>query len=126
MADGYFRRPGGVHDGSRAQTIRIYLKHHNDPEKKFQPRERVCSDYEDPRTKQLQKGCGATLQRFVTYPNGKGMLFDSAPKVVEGTEVNMGDGGIVANVYTDNVHFGTCPMRTRKPVADALQRAAGE
>lgn len=129
MGDGYFRRPSGVkgtHDGSRAQTIRIYLKHHNDPDKLFQPRERVCSDYEDPRTHQTQRGCGATLQRYVTYPNRKGMLFDGPPVIVDGSEVAMGDGAIVANAYTTNVHFGTCPMRTRNPVPDARQRAAGE
>jgi hypothetical protein len=113
------------HDGRRAQTIRIYLKHHNDPEGKFQPRERVCSDYEDPRRAGVvHKGCGATLQRFVTYPNQRGMLFDSPPHVVAGTEVQMGDGGIVANVTTENVHFGTCPMRQRG-AADGKQAAAG-
>lgn len=112
------------HDGRRAQTIRIYLKHLNDPEGKFQPRERVCSDYEDPRTHVTHRGCGATLQRFVTYPNAKGMLFDSAPHIVEGTQAHIGDGGIVANVTTENVHFGTCPMRQRG-TADGKQAAAG-
>lgn len=113
------------HDGRRAQTIRIYLKHHNDPDGKFQPRDRVCSDYEDPRRAGvINKGCGATLRRFVTFPNEKGMLFDSEPVVVEGSEVSVGNGGIVASVYTANVHFGSCPMRQRG-VSDGKAAAAG-
>lgn len=59
------------------------------------------------------------------------MRFDSAPEVVEGSETNLGNGGIVAEVYTDTVHFATCRARKRAEpqttgVADSRQHSAGE
>lgn len=113
------------HDARRAQTIRIYLKHHNDPDNKFQPREKVCSDYTDGKNV-THRGCGATTLRYVTYPNEKGMMFDSEPRIVEGSEAHTGNGGIVAAVYVENVHFGTCPMRNRSKLEDGKQAAGGE
>jgi hypothetical protein len=94
------------HGGQRAQRIRIYLRHHNDPEGKFQPKEARCeSDADKGRT-----GCGATIWFYITFPNQKRMPFDGPPKVVENSEVSIGDGGIVAQVSTENVHFATCPQ----------------
>jgi hypothetical protein len=107
----------GTHSGARAQTIRIYLRHHNDPEGKFTPRELTCQDYTDGKGVE-QKGCGGTVWRYLTYPNQKAMRFDGPPIVVEGTEVNIGDGGIVASVQTSNVHYSTCTAK-RKPEAAA-------
>lgn len=110
------------------QTIRIYLKHHTN--QNLAPRQVTCQDYENPRTKATEKGCGGLVIRYATYPRGKGMRFDSAPEVVEGTDTNMGDGSIVASVYTENCHFATCPARKREPVAagftDARRDSAGE
>lgn len=111
------------------QTIRIYLKHHTNPT--LAPRAVTCQDYENPRSHATEKGCGGSVLRYATYPRGKGMRFDGPPVVVEGSETNMGDGGIVAEVYTDNVHFATCPARQRKEptttgFADTKQHAAGE
>lgn len=128
MGNGYSPRPDGVQAGMSRQTIRIYLKHHTNPS--LAPRSVTCQDYENPRTKATEKGCGGSVVRFATYPRGKGMRFDSAPEVVEGSETNMGDGSIVASVYTDNVHFSTCPVRKRKEpeaaTTDSRQYAAGE
>lgn len=108
------------------QTVRIYLKHHTN--EALAPRSVTCQDY--PSKKGIEKGCGGTVLRYATFPNQKGMRFDSAPVVVEGSETNMGDGSIVASVYTDNVHFATCPARHRAPVTtdvpDAKAHAAGE
>lgn len=94
------------------QAIRIYLKHHTN--ESLAPRQVTCQDYDDPRTKAQMKGCGGTVLRYATYPRGKGMRFDGPPEVVEGSETSMGDGSIVASVYTDNVHFSTCPARKRE------------
>lgn len=96
-----------THDGGRAQTIRIYLRHHNDPDGRFTPTQGSCeTDAEKGRV-----GCGGALTFYRTYPNQKRMPFDGPPDVVPGTEANIGDGGIVAVVYTKNVHFATCPKR---------------
>lgn len=129
MAVGYYRRPGGVapHGGQRAQAIKIYLRHHNDPEKKFQPTQAVCETDEA----KGRVGCGGSIFFYITYPNQKRMPFDGPPVVVDGSEVQMGDGGVVAQVYTDNVHFATCPAKKKaEPVTsgfvDARSRAAGE
>lgn len=101
----------------KAQTIRIYLRHPGDPDSKFLPRPKVCTDYDNPRTGHLEPGCGATLVRFVTYPNEKGIYFDGPPRIVEGSEVKLETGAIVGSVYTDTVHFATCPMRQRTRAA---------
>lgn len=117
----------GPHDGRRAQTIRIYLKHHNDPDGKFQPREVSCQDYTDSKGVE-QKGCGATVWRYLTFPNQKAMRFDGPPQIVPGSEVGIGDGGIVASVVTTNVHYSTCAAK-KKPEApppfDRLAAAEG-
>jgi hypothetical protein len=104
----------GPHDGSRATTVRVYLRHHTKPD--FNPQPATCSDdAEKGRT-----GCGASLIFYRTYPGEKRMPFDGEPRIKEGTEVNMGDGGIVAAVYSDNVHFATCPhYKGRRPAASA-------
>lgn len=115
----------GPHNASRAQTIRIYLRHHNDPDGKFIPREVTCQDFTD-RKGIEQKGCGATVQRFLTFPNQKAMRFDGPPVVVEGTTVQLGDGGVVAEVRTDNVHYATCGARKpERPSTDFRTQAAG-
>lgn len=117
----------GPHDGRRAQTIRIYLRHHKDPDGKFQPREVTCQDYTD-RQGVTQKGCGATVWRYLTYPNAKAMRFDGPPIVVPDTEVHIGDGGIVAKVETANVHYSTCGARkpqTPPTAPDFRSQAAG-
>lgn len=104
----------------RPQTVRIYLRHHNDPEGKFTPKDATCeTDEEKHRT-----GCGAALRFFITYPNQKRMPFDGEP-VLAAEPVMMGDGGVVASVFNTNVHFGTCPhsraneSRRREAVAVA-------
>lgn len=95
------------HGGQRAQSIRIYLRHHNDPEGRFTPKTASCeTDEEKGRT-----GCGGQIKFYITFPNQRRMPFDGEARVVPGTEVNMGDGAIVANVWSDNVHFSTCPHR---------------
>lgn len=99
----------GPHDGRRAQQIRVYLRHHNDPEGRFTPQPGTCET--DPEKHRV--GCGGAIVFYRTYPNEKRMPFDGPPVVVEGTEVNIGNGGIVAKVYTENVHFATCPKRPR-------------
>lgn len=110
----------------KIQIIRIYLKHHNDPSGKYQPRTRVC----ETNTERGFVGCGQTVHRYVTYPNEKGMLLDGPPIVVQ--ETALGNGAIIAEIKTDNVHFATCPARARKPrpeatpAADDKTRAAGE
>lgn len=99
----------GPHDGRRAQQIRIYIRHHNDPEGKFKPQQATCeTDAEKGRV-----GCGGTVWFYRTYPNQKRMPFDGPPVVVEGTTAQMPDGGVVAKVETHNVHFATCPKRER-------------
>lgn len=115
----------GPHNTSRAQQIRIILRHHNDPEGKFTPKELVCQDYEDGKGK-LQKGCGASVWRYKTFPNQKSMRFDGPPIVVPDTTVQMGDGSVVAKVETTNVHYGTCAARRQDPpVKDFRTAAAG-
>lgn len=115
----------GPHNASRAQTIRIYLRHHNDPEGKFTPRELTCQDYKDGKGVE-HKGCGGTVWRYLTYPNQKAMRFDGQPIVVDGSEVNMGDGSIVASVRTENVHYATCTARREQPaLSDFRSQASG-
>lgn len=92
-----------------APTIRIYLRHHT--KKGLHPTARTCRDWTD-RTGTVHRGCGFPVVRYATYPNQKTMLFNGPPRVVDGTTVALGDGGIVARVYTDNVHFATCSART--------------
>lgn len=91
-----------------AQTIRIYLRHHTRPE--LRPTPRTCRDWTD-RKGVTHRGCGASVTRYLTYPNQKGMLFDREPRAAA-DPVAIGDGGIVGAVYTDTVHFATCGMRT--------------
>lgn len=118
----------GTHDGGRARTIRIYLRHHNDPDGKFTPMPSTC----ETDTEKGRVGCGGSIVFYRTYPNQKRMPFDGPPEVVPGTEVNIGDGGIVAFVFTKNVHFSTCPKRERpapRPTTgfrDGRAAAAGE
>lgn len=133
MAD-YSPRPDeGPGDRAPRQSIRIYLKHHTNPT--LAPRTVTCEDYERKATKTrpawTEKGCGVKVIRYATYPNQKGIRFDSDPEVVPGTETNMGDGSIVASVYTENVHFSTCPARkpAERPttgVPDGRHQFAGE
>lgn len=95
------------HGGQRAQSIRIYLRHHNDPEGRFTPKTASCeTDEEKGRT-----GCGASITFYITYPNQKRMPFDGPPQVVSGSEAVLSDGGVVAAVSNANVHFSTCPHR---------------
>jgi hypothetical protein len=90
--------------GRRPQTVRIYLRHHNDPEGRFTPKDATCeTDEEKHRT-----GCGASIRFYLTYPNQKRMPFDGEP-VLAGEPVVLGDGGVVASVFNDKVHFSTCP-----------------
>lgn len=116
----------GPHGGQRAQTIRIYLRHHNDPEGKFTPKPATCETDEE----KHRKGCGASIVFYITYPNQKRIPFDGAPRVVEGSEAVFGDGAVVGAVYTDNVHFATCPFARlndqakRAPAADSQKGAA--
>lgn len=113
--------------GGAPQTIRIFLKHHTNPT--LAPRVVICEDYPDQRTGMIQKGCGATVLRYATYPRGKGMRFDSEPLVIEDSETNMGDGSTVATVQTENIHFATCPARrqvTQADLPDSKVAAAGE
>lgn len=106
--------------GRRPQTVRIYLRHHNDPEGKFTPKEATCeTDEEKHRT-----GCGGSIKFFITYPNQKRMPFDGEP-VLAGEPVVLGDGAVVASVFNQNVHFSTCPhsrandSRRREAAANA-------
>lgn len=124
MGDGYVVRTDGRGlPAGAAQTVRVYLRHHTNDQ--LAPRETSCQDYDDPRRGQ-QKGCGATVIRYSTYPRQKGMRFDGAVKVVEGSEVNMGDGGIVASVYTDNIHIASCTARPRPVPAPAATATRAE
>jgi hypothetical protein len=102
-------------DGSLmyAQTIRIYLRHHTRPQ--LRPTAKVCHDWTD-RKGITHRGCGACVVRYVTFPNQKGIFFDREPRQ-SGEPVAIGDGGIVATVYTDQVHFATCGMREHKETA---------
>lgn len=111
------------HNASRAQQIRIYLRHHNDPEGKFTPKEVSCQDYTDSKGRQ-QKGCGGTVWRYLTYPNMKAMRFDGPPIVVEGTTVQIGDGGVVAKVETTNVHYASCGARHQEPPTTDFRTAS--
>ncbi len=110
---------------AKDQTIRIYWKHHNDPEGKFQPKSGSCQDWTDPRGT-LHKGCGGAVIRYVTYPNEKGIRFDAVPDVV-GDLVVLTNGAVIATVKTDQVHFATCPQQRRKdpPVRDFKAATAG-
>lgn len=109
----------------KIQKIRIILKGRD--AEQFKPVTRICRDDEDRHI----KGCGGTIIRYTTFPNQKGMYFDSEPVLVEmeGPNPDMVAGvGLVAWVYTHNVHWSTCP--TRKPAAarsttDFRQAAAG-
>lgn len=93
------RTPG---DPNRPK-VRIFLKHHGKPE--FAPQPATCeTDREKGRI-----GCGASIIFYRTYPNEKRMPFDAAPEVVEDSEATLGDGGVVAYVYSERVHFATCP-----------------
>lgn len=113
------RGGGKPHDGSRTQKIRVYLRHHTKPE--FNPEESSCqTDVEKHRV-----GCGARIIFYRTYPNEKRMPFDGPPVVVDATEVGTGDGGIVAYVLTDNVHFATCPHLAHRRAQPSATSAAG-
>lgn len=92
------------HTGQRAQTIRIYVRHHNDPEGRFTPQDAICETNEE----KGRTGCGAALRFYLTYPNEKRMPFDGEPLIV-GDAVQLGNGGVVASVENRNVHFSTCP-----------------
>jgi hypothetical protein len=96
------------HDASRAQTIRIVLRHAKGDDT-FMPRELTCQDYEDGKGVQ-HKGCGGTVWRYKTYPNRKSMRFDGPPVVIEGSQAWVGDL-FVASVETKNVHYSTCPAK---------------
>jgi hypothetical protein len=99
-----------MRDGQRpANTITIFLKHHNDRAGKFAPRDGVCTSHAESN----RVGCGQAIRRYVTYPREKGMYFDGEPIVVEQFPVRQ-DGAVIAVVKTDNVHFATCPAR-KKP-----------
>lgn len=89
-----------------ANTIQIFLKHHNDKAGRFAPRDGVCTSHAETN----RVGCGQAIRRFVTYPREKGMYFDGDPIVVEQFPVRQ-DGAVIAIVKTDNVHFATCPAR---------------
>jgi hypothetical protein len=116
----------GTHDGRRAQKIRIYIRHHNDPDGKFAPQQATCET--DPEKHRV--GCGGTIWFYRTYPNEKRMPFDGPPTVVDSTQ--MLDGSVIATVETHNVHFATCPKRERpapRPTTgfrDGRAAAAGE
>lgn len=104
------------------QQIQIYLKHHNDPDGRFSPKTKSCADFD--RKGVVQKGCGGPVTRYVTYPKEKGMYFDGPPEVAEQFPIRQ-DGAVIALVYTDNVHFATCPMRPKaaKPAEPVDHRA---
>jgi hypothetical protein len=125
MAKGYFRRPGAA-EGSferPSNTIQIFLRHHVDPEGKFTPRLVTCSDYTPPGTSHVQKGCGGSVWRYLTYPREKAMRFDGPPVVVQQFPVRQ-DGAVIALVSTDNVHYSTCPAK--HPAGnDSKQAASG-
>lgn len=106
-----------------SNTIQIFLRHHNDP--KFAPQTKQCSDYEDRKGNQ-QKGCGATVIRFVTYPNEKGMYFDGDPIVVQQFPVRQ-DGAVIAVVSNENVHFATCTAKKQpRPTVPFDGKAAAQ
>lgn len=114
----------------RRQTIRIYLKHHNNP--RMGSWTKVCSTYEQRREVNGRFatttiiGCGATLIGYRTWPNEKPMYFDGPPVVKEQYPVRQ-DGAVIADVYTDNVHWSTCPNRQRPAAAhDGRALAAGQ
>lgn len=112
-------RPGKI------QTVRIFLKHHNDPSGKYAPKMRTCET--DPERGLV--GCGGSIIRYTTFPKEKGMYFDGPPVVVQQFPVRQ-DGAVIAEVETGNVHFATCPKRKGAPTAlpstDGQQRSAGE
>lgn len=103
-----------------SKGIQIYLKHFNDKENRYQPRDGVCTSDE----KAGRKGCGQDIRRFVTYPREKGIYFDGAPVVVEQFPVRQ-DGAVIAVVETDNVHFATCPVRKAAAQEARDGKAAG-
>lgn len=106
------------------QTIRIYLRHHNNP--RFASWTKTCADYtqRDGRGRLIaHQGCGATMLGYRTYPNEKPMYFDGPPEIVEQAPTRQ-DGAVIAIVYTDNVHFVTCPRR-HQAAYDGRARAAG-
>lgn len=107
-----------------ANTIQIFLKHHNDPDGKYTPKQKTCSDYEDGKG-HLHKGCGGTVFRYVTYPRERGMYFDSAPIIVQQFPPRS-DGAVIALVSNENVHHATCPAKkqTRETSADFKTAAA--
>jgi hypothetical protein len=51
------------------------------------------------------------------------MRFDGPPIVIEGSEVSIGDGGIVASVLNKNVHYTTCTAKKKpEPAAAGFDR----
>lgn len=107
-----------------SNTIQIYLRHFSDPGGKFTPQTKTCSDYEG--RDGLQKGCGAEVIRYMTYPREKGMYFDGPPIVVQQFPPRQ-DGAVIAIVSTENVHFATCKMKQRPaaPMFDGKAAATG-
>lgn len=110
------QKPDGV--GNR-QAIRIVLRHHNDPDGKYLPQSARC----ETDTEKHRVGCGAGIVFYRTYPNDKRMPFDGAPDVVPNTEATLGDGAVVAWVFTENTHFATCPVRKQAAERDRQERA---
>lgn len=115
-------------EGRKPPNIKIFLKHHNDPEGRYAPQSATCQDAPE----KHRVGCGGSMVFYKTYPNEARMPFDSAPIVVQQFPVR-GDGAVIAIVETTNVHFATCPARKaerekQRPTtgfADAKMRAAG-
>lgn len=122
MASGYFRRPTSEGETARpANTIQIYLKHHNDPEGRFAVKHKTCQDYETPGG-QVLLGCGGSIVGYKTYPREKSMYFDGDPIVVQQFPPRQ-DGAVIAVVRNDNVHWATCPARNTP--RDSKLAAAG-
>lgn len=101
--------------------IQIFLKHFNDKERRYQPRDGVCRS--DPAAGRI--GCGQTIRRFVTYPREKGIYFDGEPVILEQDPVRA-DGAVLALVSTDNVHFATCPARKGQAARDGKALGVGD
>lgn len=103
-----------------ANTIEIFLKHHNDPDGRFAPKVKTCQDYEAP-GRPVLPGCGGSIVGYKTYPREKSMYFDGPPVVVQQYPARQ-DGAVIALVRTDNVHWATCPAR--HPRTDVPSTAA--
>lgn len=107
-------------------TVRIVIR---SGDAQFNMRETVCQDYDDPKLGPM-KGCGATVQRWFSYPKFKGLRFDGDPIVVRDhmdraeTKPDPKQEIYVAFVKNDNVHAYTCPHRQRR-VKDGKAAAAG-